>query len=85
MGRPTRYLPKLPKVYLVSELMPEHIYIDRLSFLRVLVLEDVHTGPSVDDVRVEVTTRVKYGLYYSAVYGKHLRMELHDGQLMAAP
>lgn len=85
MGQSKKSLPLLPKVYTVAELVPGALYVDRLSFLRVLVLEDVRTGPSADDVRMEVTIRKKYGLYYSAVWGKHLRMELVDGLLMAAP
>lgn len=66
----------------VKDLVIGRIYLDRLSFIRVLVLEDVRKGPSADDVRVEVETRTKYGWYYAAVWSKHMRMELHDGQLM---
>lgn len=69
----------------VANLLPGTIYVDRLSFLRVLVLVDERVGPDPTDVRKRVTSRRLYGWYFSAVWGRHMRMELHDGQLMKAP
>lgn len=70
---------------LVSELLPNTVYVCRLSFLRVLVLQHTHSGPDPTDPRRKVNTTVTYGLYYSAVYGTHMRMTLYDGLLMHAP
>jgi|GEM_PF-3713095 hypothetical protein len=66
----------------VADLVVGRVYVDRLSFLRVMVLEHAHTGPDPHDVRKQVRKLDRYGWYYSAVWGKHMRMELHDGQLM---
>lgn len=69
----------------IAQLEAGRVYVDRLSFLRVLVLEDHRLAPSAIDPRKLVRTRDLYGWYYSAVWGIHKRMELHEHQLMAAP
>jgi hypothetical protein len=75
-------LPVLPNQPMaVKDLVPGLIYVDLLSFLRVLVLVDERKGPDPADPRRTVKTRTVYGWYYNAPFGVHQRMELKDGQL----
>lgn len=83
----------IPPVYRVvpkpglrlAQLEVGRVYVDRLSFIRVLVLLHEATRPSLLDRRKEVRTTQLYGWYYSSVWGVHKRMELHEHQLMLAP
>ena len=69
----------------ISTLRPGQLYVDALSGHLVLVLEQKHTGPHTGNP-AEVTTRhTLFGWYWNPTMGTHMRMELHDHQLMNAP
>jgi hypothetical protein len=67
---------------LVAQLLPGHIYIDRLSGFHVLIQEERHTGPHTGNPKEISTKTTKYGWYWNPLYGTHQRMTLHDHQFL---
>jgi hypothetical protein len=83
MTTPIAHSPRPPGL-LVAELLPGHLYLDRLSGYPVLVIEERHRGPDPADIRNTTEHITKHGWYWNPVFGAHLRMELKDHQLIRA-
>lgn len=70
---------------LICELVPGTVYMDRLSFMRVLVIASTVEGPHSGNPQDVTKHTLVQGWYYNPVYGVHQAMRLQDRQLVAWP